>query len=631
MEKVKIIKLFDNSYVRENVLNHHKLDFNGESKILIKIRDTLYSSVHIDTLERGSIGVNTFVRSHLNLGLNDNVSIAKHIPLNYKISNLNLRIVPYNGKSDVYVTIHEEEIKEKFLNQFKNYYLYFNQCLYLELNKDSKFLIYVTSHVEGYLNKDVVIEVNSPDVSLNIVGSKLLKRELFRDDYNFEEELGIGGLDKELINVLRRCLSTRAYKPETIEKLGIKHVKGLLLYGVQGTGKTLTARKIGGLISNKPPKVVNGPEIMNKYIGESEKNIRELFVEAMSDKSEELHIIIFDEIDAICKRRQGNSSSGSNVNDSIVNQLLTMLDGYTSLNNIFVIGMTNRKDLLDEALLRPGRLEVHLEIGLPDRKGREQIFRIHTKKMTVNNMIEGFDAGLFAEMTENYTGAEIEAVVRNAANRSLHENLLSDGKDRSKGKEEENEDIVIRKRHFIDAIKEVVPVFGNISKDVANLIPEHYEHLSENHKDVYNEIHSMKEKSKKRINSFLITGENRCGKTVLAIRTALAADIKNVKFIRAIDLVSKDEIEKAIYIGDLVKSCYVSEESVVVIDDIEIVINFAQLGDYPSFSNRLYQVLLTILKTEPLNKDHKITFICTCSTPSLIKSISKIFDKVFVL
>jgi vesicle-fusing ATPase len=124
----------------------------------------------------------------------------------------------------------------------------------------------------------------------------------------------------------------------------------------------LIARQIGKMLNGKEPKVVNGPEILNKYVGQSEENIRNLFKEAEAEYRErgddsELHIIIFDEIDAICKHR-GNVRDGTGVHDTVVNQLLSKIDGVNALNNILVIGMTNRKDMIDEALLRPGRLEV---------------------------------------------------------------------------------------------------------------------------------------------------------------------------------------------------------------------------------------------------------------------------------
>jgi hypothetical protein len=134
------------------------------------------------------------------------------------------------------------------------------------------------------------------------------------------------------------------------------------------------------------------------------------------DKGDEsgLHIIIFDELDAICKQR-GSTNSGTGVGDSIVNQLLSKMDGVDQLNNILIIGMTNRLDMIDEALLRPGRLEVHMEISLPDETGRLQILNIHTAKMK-NNGVMDRDVNLpeLASLTKNFSGAEIGGLVKSA-------------------------------------------------------------------------------------------------------------------------------------------------------------------------------------------------------------------------
>ena len=122
------------------------------------------------------------------------------------------------------------------------------------------------------------------------------------------------------------------------------------------------------------PKIINGPELLDKYVGGSEEKMRNLFKEAEEDEARygedsPLHVLIFDEIDAICKSR-GSMNSSSGVQDNLVNQFLSKIDGVEALNNILVIGMTNRKDLIDEAVLRPGRLEIHKEIGLPSEEGR---------------------------------------------------------------------------------------------------------------------------------------------------------------------------------------------------------------------------------------------------------------------
>lgn len=254
----------------------------------------------------------------------------------------------------------------------------------------------------------------APDNPIKLKGQKTrsASNNIIQPNFKFED-MGIGGLDTEFSAIFRRAFASRIFPPNLIEKLGIKHVRGILLHGPPGTGKTLMARQIGKMLNAKEPKVVNGPEILNKYVGQSEENIRKLFADAEKEYKEKgdesaLHIIIFDELDAICKQR-GSQSSGTGVGDSVVNQLLSKMDGVDQLNNILVIGMTNRLDMIDEALLRPGRLEVQVEISLPDEQGRFQIIQIHTSKMR-NNDILGPDVDLheLAQLTKNFSGAEIE-------------------------------------------------------------------------------------------------------------------------------------------------------------------------------------------------------------------------------
>jgi len=247
---------------------------------------------------------------------------------------------------------------------------------------------------------------------------------LFKPDFNFGD-LGVGGLDLEFGDIFRRAFASRIFPPSVVAKLGIHHVKGILLFGPPGTGKTLMARQIGKMLNGKEPKIVHGPEILDKFVGGSEQNVRNLFLDAEKEYKErkensELHIIIFDEIDAICKQR-GSRNDGTGVGDTVVNQLLTKIDGVESLNNILIIGMTNRKDLIDEALLRPGRLEVHMEISLPDEKGRVQILNIHTRKMKENGFMDP-DVSIeqLAKDTKNFSGAEIEGLVKSASSFALN-------------------------------------------------------------------------------------------------------------------------------------------------------------------------------------------------------------------
>ncbi|KAI5152143.1 vesicle-fusing ATPase, partial [Enteropsectra breve] len=233
----------------------------------------------------------------------------------------------------------------------------------------------------GILTEMTDVSVESASSDIEITNSHGIRKSL-----SFEE-LGIGGLKKEFEQMFRRAFVQRLFDSEFVSKFGVSNVKGIMLYGPPGTGKTLIARKLGSLLNARPPQIVNGPEILNRYVGQSEENIRRLFAAAeeeykLKGEKSQLHIIIFDEIDAICKKR--GSSGGAGVGDQVVNQLLSKIDGVEALNNILVIGMTNRLDLIDEALLRPGRFEIHLEISLPDEEARREIFAIHTKTMAKN-------------------------------------------------------------------------------------------------------------------------------------------------------------------------------------------------------------------------------------------------------
>lgn len=170
--------------------------------------------------------------------------------------------------------------------------------------------------------------------------------------------MGIGGLDSEIGAIFRRAFASRIFPPDLAEKFGIEHVRGngillivvkfykivfynriliigIILYGPPGTGKTLIARQIGKMLNAREPKIVNGPEILNKYVGQSEENIRKLFADAEKEYKEKgdesgLHIIIFDELDAICKQR-GSKNDGTGVGDSVVNQLLAKVCIYNKV------------------------------------------------------------------------------------------------------------------------------------------------------------------------------------------------------------------------------------------------------------------------------------------------------------
>ena len=401
----------------------------------------------------------------------------------------------------------------------------------------------------------------------------------------------------------------------------------MLLYGPPGTGKTLIARQLAKALRSKEPKIVNGPEIMNKYVGETEKNIRDLFADAKADMQmlgddSPLHIIIFDEIDAICKQR-GTVNSGTGVHDSMVNQLLSMIDGVDSLNNILVIGMTNRKDLLDEAILRPGRFEAHIEVGLPDEKGRQEIYAIHTKTMVKNNLLaQDVQFEKLAKISKNYTGAEIESVVKSALsfffNRNF--NMLDFNKPLTALPVTDKK---IEMVDFMQALDEVKPQFGADTDKFEVFLRNDLIDYGANFKKIQTllkqSITQVVKGKASQMHSILLEGESGTGKTALASWVALNCDFPFVKLISPENFVGYTETGKINAIVKVFDDAYRSTMACIVLDNIERLIEFVDIG--PRFSNALLQVLLVLIKKVPKYSENKLMIIGTTSCGKILKDL----------
>jgi len=225
----------------------------------------------------------------------------------------------------------------------------------------------------------------------------------------------IGG-HEELKDELREVVEYPLKYPEVYEKAGIDPAKGILLFGPPGTGKTMLAKAVA-TESGANFIAVRGPEVLSKWVGESEKAIREIFRKARMYAPA---VIFFDEIDALAPMRGASYDSG--VTERLVNQLLAEMDGVENLENVIIIAATNRPDILDPALLRPGRFEKLLYVPPPDKDSRQDILRVHTKGIPIDE-----DAKLteIATRTEGYTGADIAALVREAAMRAVRESMRS--------------------------------------------------------------------------------------------------------------------------------------------------------------------------------------------------------------
>ena len=224
----------------------------------------------------------------------------------------------------------------------------------------------------------------------------------------------IGGLE-EVKQQLREAVEWPLKYPDRFKELGIKPPKGILLYGPPGCGKTLLAKAVA-TESEANFIAVRGPELMSKWVGETERGIREVFRKARTAAPA---IIFFDEIDALVPRR-GMGYADSGVTERAVSQLLTEMDGIAALEDVVVIGATNRPDILDPAILRPGRFDRLIYVPPPDEKARLEIFKIHTRKMP---LADDVDLERLAKMTEGYSGADIEAVCREAAMNALRRDI----------------------------------------------------------------------------------------------------------------------------------------------------------------------------------------------------------------
>jgi len=464
---------------------------------------------------------------------------------------------------------------------------------------------------------------------------------IFLNDFDFEK-LGIGGLDSEFNQIFRRAFASRIWPSHIITQMGINHVRGMLLYGPPGCGKTLIARQIGKALNAREPKVsplqdslrisstffqiVNGPEILNKYVGGSEEKIRELFADAEQEQAEAgdqsmLHIIIMDEMDAICKQR-GSVKDGTGVQDSVVNQLLSKIDGVDSLNNILLIGMTNRKDMIDDALLRPGRLEVHVEIGLPDSKGRNQILNIHTRNMREAKRISKEAVQHLPEIAEkakNFSGAELEGLVKAASSYAL--TRCVDVKDLSKAPDTKN--LMLQYDDLTRALGDVEPKFGAKSQE----LKAHFRNGFVRYGELFDGlmgtlgrlVEQVRTSDRTPLMSVLLQGSPASGKTAIAAKIAVDSGFPFVRMISADEMIGYSENSKCQMIHKSFMDSYKSPLSLIFIDDLERIIDYVPIG--PRFSNTVLQTLLVLLKKIPPDEGRKLLVIGTTSCPHLLEDL----------
>jgi transitional endoplasmic reticulum ATPase len=274
----------------------------------------------------------------------------------------------------------------------------------------------------------------------------------------------VGGLE-DTKERLRETIQWPLDYPEVFDALDMQAAKGVLLYGPPGTGKTLMAKAVANE-SDSNFISIKGPELLSKWVGESEKGVREVFSKARENAPT---VVFFDEIDSIATERGSGQGGGAEVSERVVSQLLTELDGLEELEDVVVVATSNRPDLIDSALLRPGRLDRHVHVPVPDEEARKAIFGVHTRDKPVADDV---DLDWLAGETEGYVGADIEAVTREASMAASREFIHSVDPEEI-GDSVSN--VRISKEHFEQALGEVTPSVTEQTKERYEEIEEQFE------------------------------------------------------------------------------------------------------------------------------------------------------------
>ncbi|MGB0265912.1 MAG: CDC48 family AAA ATPase [Candidatus Poseidoniaceae archaeon] len=377
----------------------------------------------------------------------------------------------------------------------------------------------------------------------------------------------IGGIGSQLQKV-REMIELPLKHPELFRRLGIDPPKGVLLHGPPGTGKTMIAKAVASEV-NAHFKSINGPEIISKYYGESEKQLREVFVEAGENSPA---IIFIDEIDSICPKREDVSGE---VERRVVAQMLSLMDGMQGRSNVVVIGATNRQDAIDPALRRPGRFDREIEIGVPDREGRQEIMEIHTRQMPIS---DDFNMEWILENTYGFVGADLAALVRESAMKALRRYLPEIDLDEEEIPPEVLEKMEVKMDDFREAIRDVEPsalreIYVEVPKvtwgEVGGL-----EEVKDRLKESVEWPLSFPERFEhfgiKPPRGIVLFGAPGTGKTLLAKAIANEAQANFIS-IKGPEMVSKwvGESEKAV--REIFKKAKQSAPSIIFLDEFESI------------------------------------------------------------
>lgn len=446
---------------------------------------------------------------------------------------------------------------------------------------DDQFCAFVRNKLAGYpINEGDEISVGVLGNSIDFVIKKIIPRTISRIERSTKVNVvapttvderprvtydEIGGL-KEQINRLREIVELPLRHPEVFAKLGIEPHSGILMYGSPGCGKTLIAKALASE-SSANFYIINGPEIVNKYYGETEARLRDIFKGA---KETAPSIIFIDEIDAIAPKRE---EAFGDVEKRVVAQLLSLMDGMSDRGNVIVLGATNRPESIDPALRRPGRFDREIEIGVPNAQGRFEILGIHTRGMP---LAQDIDLQELALELNGYTGADIKALCREAAMKALRRYIPEIDSGTGKVSPDTLRVMDIRSRDFREGMKEIIPTaMREFYVEVSRIKWEDVGGLHNVKRILHdNLIMSIKEPENfsrmgvRAPRGALLFGPPGCGKTLIAKSLATISSA-NIIVVRGPEVLSKwvGESEKAI--REIFRKAKSSSPCVIVFDELD--------------------------------------------------------------